>query len=152
MPVGTAAEAPVDTDRTDRAALLASLGLFSGMDGDALEAIAAKTTEAVFPARQPIVRQGEMGNGLFLIVEGRAEVVRDGKVIARLKAGDLVGELSVLDRSPRMANVVAVEPTRCLALAAWDVEALIRQDPRVSLSLLRALARRVRTASAPHEH
>ena len=141
----------MDTDRTDKATLLASLELFSGMDADALKAIAAKATEAEFAVRQPIVRKGEMGNGLFLIVEGSAEVVLDGNVIARLQAGDLVGELSVFDRTPRLANVIAMEPTRCLALAAWDVEALIRQDPRVSLALLRALARRVRTASAPHQ-
>ncbi len=141
----------MDTDTTDKATLLASLELFSGMEADALKAIAAKSTEAEFAVRQPIVRKGEMGNGLFLIVEGSADVVLDGNVIARLQAGDLVGELSVFDRTPRLANVIAVEPTRCLALAAWDVEALIRQDPRVSLALLRALARRVRKASAPHQ-
>lgn len=142
----------MEPEATKDAQLLSQLEFFSAIDHDALEAIAARATEAHFPARQPIVRQGEMGNGLFLIVEGSAEVIRDGNLVTRLGPGDLVGELSVLDRAPRAANVVAIEPTRCLALAAWDLEALIDADPKIALALLRALARRVRSTSEPHEH
>ena len=142
----------MELEATGDAQLLSQLEFFSAMDRDALEAIAARATEAQFLPRQPIVRQGEMGNGLFVIVEGSAQVTRDGNLVARLGPGDLVGELSVLERAPRAANVVAMEPTRCLAVAAWDLEALIHADPKIAIALLRALARRVRKTSEPHEH
>jgi CRP-like cAMP-binding protein len=77
-------------------------------------------------------------------------VVRDGAVIARLGAGEFFGELSVLDGGPRIAQVVAETPTRCLALATWDFERVLRDEPGVALTVLRVVAGRLREASADH--
>ena len=71
-------------------------------------------------------------------------VIRDGETLAELGPGDFFGELSVLDGLPRIAQVVSVEPTTCLALASWDFEAVVRDQPTVALAILRELAGRLR--------
>jgi len=73
-------------------------------------------------------------------------------VVAMLGPGDFFGELSVLDGRPRVAQVVADGPTTCLALASWDLEALLLEDPKISLALLRGLAGRLRDVTEAHRH
>ncbi len=132
--------------------LLATTELFAGADAASLHLLAERTVEADLPAGYVLVRQGEDGTGLFLIVSGGVRVVHDGGTVARLGPGEVVGELAVLDRQPRAAQVVTDEPTVCLALAAWDLEAVIRGQPEVALSLLRVLSRRLREAGRSHHH
>ncbi|MEX2011271.1 MAG: cyclic nucleotide-binding domain-containing protein [Chloroflexota bacterium] len=130
-----------------RTELLAGCPLFRGVGAEHLTALAEKATEVEFPARQTIVRQGEIGTGFFIVVEGRVKVVRDARTLATLGPGDFFGELSVLDGQPRIAQVVAEEPTRCLALASWDFEKVLLEQPALSLAILRGLAARLRSVS-----
>ena len=138
--------------RDRRSALLSAATLFDGLDNDAMERIAAVAVEVEFPADHVIARQGEIGTGFFVIASGRARVVRDGETLATLGPGDFFGELSVLDGRPRVAQVVADGPTTCLALASWDLEALLLEDPKISLALLRGLAARLRDVTEAHRH
>jgi CRP-like cAMP-binding protein len=71
-------------------------------------------------------------------------VTRDGREIARLGPGDFFGELSLLDQSPRIATVAAIGLTVCLAIASWEFERLLEEQPRVAIGLLRGVARRLR--------
>ena len=138
------------TDR--KIALLATVGLFDGIEPDGLQRIAERAIEVDFPAGRQIVRQGEVGTGFFFIAAGRARVVRDGETIAQLGPGDFLGELSLLDREPRIATVVAETPTICLAIASWEFEALLEAQPRLTISILRGVARRLRSVSEEHRH
>ena len=80
-----------------------------------------------------------------------SRVVRDGSVIARLGPGEFFGELSVLDGKPRTAQVLADGPTVCLALATWDFEAVVADQPGVALAVMRGLAGRLRgLTEGPH--
>ena len=79
-------------------------------------------------------------------------MIRDGEDRGRLGPGDFFGELSVLDGRPRIAQVVAVEPTTCLALASWDFEAVVLEQPSVALAILRELAGRLRDLTEAHRH
>jgi CRP/FNR family transcriptional regulator, cyclic AMP receptor protein len=133
-----------------REALIGACTLFGGLDDAGRASVAAATIEVEFPAERVIARQGEIGTGLFIIVEGRVRVVRDGGIIARLGPGDFFGELSVLDGAPRNASVIADDPTTCLALATWDAERVLREQPGVALAVLRVLAARLREATADH--
>ena len=78
--------------------------------------------------------------------------MRDGETLSRLGPGEFFGELSLLDGQPRIANVVAEEPTTCLALASWDFEAILAEEPGVALAVLRGVARRLRSVSEDHRH
>jgi CRP-like cAMP-binding protein len=77
-------------------------------------------------------------------------VVRDGTTVAHLGPGEFFGELSVLDGGPRVAQVVAELPTRCLAIPSWDFERVLREEPGVALAVLRVVAARLREATSDH--
>lgn len=132
--------------------LLASARLFAGVDPAGLDQIADRSIEVDFPDGHVIARQGEVGTGFFVIADGAANVVRDGRVIATLGPGDFFGELSVLDGRPRNAQVLAVGPTTCLALASWEFEAVITEQPKVALAVLRGLAGRLRELTEAAHH
>lgn len=138
--------------RDRRTELLAAAPLLAGVDPAGLDRIADRTVEVVFTDGHVIARQGDVGTGFFIISAGGARVVRDGKTIATLGPGDFFGELSVLDGLPRVAQVLAQGETTCLALATWDLEAIINEQPSVGLALLRGLAGRLRTLSEADRH
>ena len=133
-----------------RAELLGGCPLFKGIDADGLAKLAELATPVDFPAGHVIARQGEIGTGFFVIVSGRVRVVRDGAVVARLGAGEFFGELSVLDGGPRVAMVATEVPTRCLAIASWDFERVLREEPGVALAVLRVVAARLREVTTDH--
>jgi CRP/FNR family cyclic AMP-dependent transcriptional regulator len=130
-----------------KADLLAAVDLFAGLERPHLEAVAERAQERDFKPGAYIARQGEIGTGLYLIVRGRARVLRGGEQIADVGPGEFVGEISVLDHEPRLANVVAAEATSCLALASWELDQVLQAEPSVALALLRGLARRFRIVS-----
>ena len=133
-----------------RESLVGACPLFTGLDETGLSAVAAAAVEVEFPAERQIAREGEIGTGLFIVGEGRVRVMRDGRAIAHLGPGEFFGELSVLDGGPRNATVIADTPTTCLALATWDAERVLREQPGVALAVLRVLAGRLRAATSDH--
>lgn len=135
-----------------RSELLGACRLFSGVQAEDLAAVAERAIEVEFPADRVIARQGEIGTGFFLVVEGSVRVVRDGEEVAVLGPGEFFGELSVLDGLPRVAQVIAIEPTRCLALASWDFEQAVLDSPTLALAILRGLAARVRSVTEQQHH
>lgn len=138
--------------RAQKIARLKKVSLFAELAPRAVASIADLATEIEYPAGRYIVRQGQVGTGFYLISSGRAKVVRSNNVIAYLGPGDFFGELSVLDRAPRMAHVLSEEPTTCLALASWDLTRLLERNPKVTLALLQVVASRLRAASDHHTH
>ena len=132
-----------DDDKRD---WLAQVPLFHGASADVLGRLVDLTGELTFMAGQPIVLQGQVGNGLYIVVSGEARVVQGTRELDRLGPGDLFGELAVIDQQPRSASAFAVETTTCLTIASWDLLALLERDPKLALNLLRELAARVRRA------
>jgi len=68
-----------------------------------------------------LMKQGDYSTELIAIEEGTADVVRDGQKVASLKAGDLIGEMGLLERKPRNADVVATSPMRVMKLTHWEI-------------------------------
>jgi CRP-like cAMP-binding protein len=135
-----------------RTELLAACPLFKGIDAEGLAALAEVATPVDFPAGHVIARQGDIGTGFFVIIDGAVRVVRDGEVVARLGPGEFFGELSVLDRQPRNATVSAEVATTCLALASWDFDKVLLAQPALTLAILRGVAARLREATEPARH
>jgi len=135
-----------------RTALLGGCPLFRGVGPDDLSAIGERAVEVDFATDQVIARQGEIGTGLFVIIDGQVRVIRDGEELARLGSGDFFGEMSVIDGLPRVAGVVAAAPTRCLALASWEFERLVLEHPHIGLAILRGLSARLRAKTEPRQH
>ena len=93
-----------------------------------------------------LTTEGDERDDVFVIIEGVARVERGGKTVARLTDGDFFGELAVFDPGPRTATVVADSPMFVLVLRAAQLEQVVRTNPEVALTMLRALARRLRAA------
>ncbi len=139
-------------DARERAELVRAVGVFEHVEPADIDALGSIATEVEFPAGRTIARQGEMGNGLFIVAAGGVEVVRDGERLATLGPGEWFGELAVLARAPRVASCVATGPTACLAIAAWDIEQLLLERPALAIAMLRSLAIRMRDLTEDHRH
>ena len=131
---------------------LEKVPLFRGCAPDVVERLADATAEFDFAADQAIVQQGQVGNGLYIVVEGGARIVAGSDELARMGPGDFFGELSVIDQRPRAASAFAVGPTTCLALASWDLVAVLEKDPQLAMNLLQELAGRIRAADVQLRH
>ena len=136
----------------EKRAWLEKVPLFRGCAPEVVERLADATAEFEFAADQPIVQQGQVGNGLYIVVEGGARIVAGSDELARMGPGDFFGELSVIDQRPRAASAFAVGPTTCLALASWDLVAVLEKDPQLAMNLLQELAGRIRAADVQLRH
>ena len=132
----------------EKRAHLAGVPLFRDCSSEVLDRLAEVTSEFVFADSAPIVQQGQVGNGLHIVVSGGARIVSGSDELARFGAGDFFGELSVIDQQPRVASAYALGQTTCLALASWDLMAVLERDPVLAVNLLKELARRLREADA----
>ena len=129
--------------------------LFEDLDQRSLESIANSAVEQSYEAGQDIVGQGDTGVGAFIIRSGRVEVIqeRNGKSerLGEMKAGEVFGEMALLDEFPRSATVRAIEPTTCLGIQRWHFRGILESHPQIALALLPVLTRRLRNAEA-HSH
>jgi len=136
----------------DKIAALRALPLFEGISEASMERLAAVTGEQSFAPGHFIVLQGQVGSGLYVVLEGTARVVRGTTEVATLDPGEFFGELAVIDQQPRNASVQAVTPVRCLALASWDLIQLLESDGALALNLIRGLVARIREHGEQHRH
>jgi CRP/FNR family transcriptional regulator, cyclic AMP receptor protein len=127
----------------ERRQLLRKVKLFEGIDEECLTILADELREVAFETGAYIAREGEMGTGFYLIVRGGASVEHKGKELAHQGPGDYFGELSLLNHRPRVASVIATEPTLCLALASWELDDLIKREPKIAVTLLKEAGRRL---------
>ncbi len=123
--------------------------IFAGLDEAYLEQIADYCADTGYQAGETIIRQGDTGIGLFIILSGRVEIIKEtigGErlYIADHGPGEFFGEMSVLDNAPRSANVIAKEDTVCLVLSAWDFKARMTTHPEIALKILPVIVRRFR--------
>jgi CRP/FNR family transcriptional regulator, cyclic AMP receptor protein len=139
-------------DTSAKAELLGRSELFRGASGDALSKLAERAGEQAFADGDYLVRQGQAGTGLWVIVSGGARVVRGSEELSLLGPGQFAGELAVIDQQPRVASVVAVGPTVGLGLASWDLFAVLDQDPELAGVMLRGLAGRLRLVIGEAHH
>jgi CRP-like cAMP-binding protein len=128
--------------------LLRLVPLFKGMTDRSFEAVANLASETTYAAGVELVRQGMPGREFIIIVSGRARVERDGKQIRELGPGDFLGEISLVDASPRTATVTALDPIRALSIERDGFADLIDRIPVFRLEVLNALTQRIRATAA----
>src|SRR4051812_24709123 len=103
---------------------LRAIDLFSNLSDDDLRRVATFATETSVGDGQVLMREGDYATDLVGIEEGTAEVQRGGEAIATLSAGDVFGEMGLIDKSKRTASVVSKSPMRLMKLTHWDVRRL----------------------------
>jgi CRP/FNR family transcriptional regulator, cyclic AMP receptor protein len=90
-----------------------------------------------------LCNEGDVGHEFFVIVDGKVEVTRNGQRVAARGGGEFVGEIALLEETPRTATVTAKTPVRLFVLTRKDFRHLVNENPSVERKVLRALARRV---------
>ena len=109
-----------EADVLSAAAHLGSIDLFSPMPLEARVSLSRGSAEHIFAAGEPIVRQGESGSSMYVVLSGRARVLLEpsGQEVATIEKGGFFGEMSMLTGDPRTATVRATEDTRVLEITS----------------------------------
>lgn len=134
--------------KKDKVNLLSNLPLFETLSQKELAQVAALTVEAHRPAGTVLTREGQLGGVLFVIVDGRADLLRNKRKVLQLGPGDVVGELSLIDGGARSADAVAATEVHLLQLTHEDFNDLLNKSPTFVRNLLRALSMRIRDMDA----
>ncbi len=132
---------------------LKAVALFGSLSPRFLNGIAKSCVEREFEAGETLVRQGNPGVGLFIIVSGKVKIVKTNESGERLELathgpGEVIGEMAVLDGANRTADVIAVENTTCLVLSSWDFRSFMEAHPEVALEILPVVVKRFRETNA----
>jgi CRP/FNR family cyclic AMP-dependent transcriptional regulator len=104
------------------------------------------------PAGTVLLHEGAPAGSALILLTGRVKVMAVGAsgyqcLLSIQVAGDVIGELSAIDRKPRSATVIAVDPVHVLRLPADDLESLLGAHPGIALALLKVVATRLRAAN-----
>jgi NTE family protein len=125
--------------------------LFAGLDRRAIARILGRLARRRFDAEQHLCRQGDAGDSLYLIMDGLVEIwleeESERRLIARLRPGDAVGEMSLLTGAPRAASVVAAVPTEILELDAGTFAGVLAEHPVVLRNVALMLIERQKLAN-----
>jgi CRP/FNR family cyclic AMP-dependent transcriptional regulator len=129
--------------------LLSRIPLFSELSREELERISRVSVARSFPAGVRVFHEGDHSDACYLVRKGDLRVTRehpDGRAIAlaTLGAGDIFGELAMLDGEARSASVETLTDSELLALPAADVRRLLADHPGISVKLIAALTKRLR--------
>ena len=135
--------------------VLARVDLFSGLRKKELTEVATCCREGYYNPGSVLISQGEKGLGLFIITKGTVRITRanssDGaeEELGTAKAGDVIGEMALLDDLPRSATITAIDDVTALLLPVWEFRTTLRSHPEIALKLLAVLSRRLRRAQTP---
>jgi len=130
--------------RHQTADMLGRIPMFADLSRRHLNRLAADTDELDFEPGQIIVREGDPGEALFVVLSGEAKITRGGRKVGGVVPGDFFGELSAMDGGPRSASVVAATPVRLLRLFRHTLSSLIEDEPVVTVKLVDGIVRRFR--------
>lgn len=128
---------------------LRSVPLFAGLNERSLRRIARMVTEFEAPSGTVLVQPRSPGSGMFVIEEGTAVVEAPGRTI-ELGPGEFFGELALLTpEAVRAARVRARTAVRCLAISRSDFTKMLAEEPRLALTMLEVIARRLAQVVSP---
>jgi HEAT repeat protein len=139
--------------RMERLLALKEIPLFSNLSLDQLEAVHQITKEVEYLPGEVILKQGERGDELYLLIEGRVRIFTNRGLPSEIEkpeqsAVSSFGEMAVLHDGTRSATVVAADRSHLLRLDGNSLRELLIQMPEISLEMFRVLVERVRTAEA----
>jgi type IV pilus assembly protein PilB len=128
---------------------LSKTELFKSLSPEELQKLESRLKERVYPPNTAIVREGAPGDAMFIIKDGKVDVKKREQstgidmTIASLGGGACFGEMALLTGNPRSATVMATMATSVFVLEKKDFEALLRENPTISMSLNKIVAERV---------
>jgi CRP/FNR family transcriptional regulator, cyclic AMP receptor protein len=134
---------PLRLRRNEKIELIGKVPLFAGLSKAELARVASIADEIDLPEGKVLTRQGDRGREFFVLLEGEAEVRRNGRKLATRRAGEFFGEIALVSDRPRIATVAATTAVRALVIRDADFRALISGTPQIALKVLEAFADRL---------
>lgn len=144
-------ERPTFVETDSKISALTNISLFKELNYQEMLQVMPITYERKIDAGTAIIKEGDVGDELFMLVQGACEVRANGVRINQLSAGESFGELSLVDNQPRSATIVATEQSRVLVINRKDFDALTASGPlatKLLRNVIRDLAARLRDATA----
>jgi CRP/FNR family transcriptional regulator, cyclic AMP receptor protein len=123
--------------------LIAGVPLFARCSRKELAEVASIADEVELPEGRVLIKQGDSASEFFVLLDGRAEVEKNGKPVRELGAGDFFGEIALISHVPRTATVRAATTVRALVIRSPEFRALLDHSPRVLIGVLEVLADRL---------
>ena len=117
--------------------------LFEGLSKKELRELARATEDLKIEAGTVMCREGSLGREFFVIVDGVAEVTKNGKRLATRQSGEFFGEIALITTTRRTATVTAKTPIRCFILTRGDFRRVLDESPSVERKVMQALAERL---------
>ena len=129
--------------RNEKVELIKKVPLFAGCSKGELQEIAHIADEIDLAEGKEMTREGSRGREFFVLLEGEADVTKDGSNINKLGSGDFFGEIALVSDSPRTATVTATSPVRALVITDRSFRRLLDEQPEIQRKVLVALAERL---------
>jgi CRP-like cAMP-binding protein len=134
---------PLGLRKNAKIELIAKVPLFAGLAKPQLAQVASIADEIDLRQGKVLTREGERGREFFVLLEGEAEVRRNGRRLATRRAGEFFGEVALVSDLPRVATVTATTPVRALVIRDTEFRALLQATPEIALKVLSAVAERL---------
>jgi len=128
----------------EKVLILKSVDMFSQTPDEVLADVADLLDEMELSEGEMIFKKGDLGDSMYVIVDGKVGVYDEGRLLNYLGEYDVFGEMALLDPEPRLASVMAVEPTRLFRLDQSPFYQLMAERPEVATGIIRLLTRRLR--------
>ena len=129
----------------ERVVLLKRVSLFERTPDRVLAGLARTLVEEEFAAGTDLIVEGAVEDWLFVLIDGSVRVMRSDRVVD-LEAGQVVGELAVLEPEPRTATVTALTDVHAFRLRKVDFDEALRTRPEIAAGVIAELVRRLREA------
>jgi CRP-like cAMP-binding protein len=123
--------------------LLKKVPLFSKLNKQGLQQVAHIADELDLPAGKEMATEGDRGREFFVLLNGEAEVTKQGSRINTMKKGDFFGEIALVTKMPRTATVTATSDVDVLVITERDFDSLLKKTPEIGRGIAEALAERV---------
>jgi CRP-like cAMP-binding protein len=137
----------VRLNRDQKTELIRKAPLFARCSRRDLKEIAMLADEIDLREGKEMTREGAPGREFFVLLEGTADVKKNGRKVNTLGPGDFFGEIALVSRAPRTATVVATSPVRALVITDRSFRRLLDDSPQVKTRVMEAMAHRLAPAT-----
>jgi CRP/FNR family transcriptional regulator, cyclic AMP receptor protein len=132
----------------EKVLFLKSIDLFRQIPGEDLVRVAQIAEEIDFAPKETVMAEGELGDSLYLIVDGKVQVYKGDRLIVELGERECVGEMAILDSEPRSATVKAIGPVSALKIEREDFYDVMNEKIEIAQGIIKVLTRRLRQTTA----
>ena len=132
----------------EKTIFMKGVDLFRDISGEEVSHVAQIAEEIEYDSEQTIFKEGDVGDSMFIIVDGAVRIHKGDKELAVLSKGKFVGEMALLDQEPRSASVTSTEETTLLEINGEDFYDLMASRMGIMQGIVKILTQRLREANA----